>query len=317
MSKLLFDEYPLVILPTLATIIGLNEAIVLQQINYWLNNKCIQTPDHFFEGRYWIYNSYPEWKKQLPFFSERTIQRIILNLEKMGLILSGNFSKDPMKRSKWYTINFAALNALKPDSTTTRHIGTMHPPHDATEVENAPRQIGTIDGDKLARCYTETNLSETTHLSKDKCNALLSPKVSQEKEERACKPRKKEVEHMAQTWNATVSVSGATPTRMHLMSPTTEKLAIEAYTKLQEDGWQELLGIVAGSSFLNGDNDRGFRATFAWVLKSANLEKIMDGFYSPQVTVQNEDARAEKNRLIREENKRIEKMYRGEEHGDE
>lgn len=36
MSKLLLDDEPLVILPKLAAAIGLNEAIILQQLHYWL-----------------------------------------------------------------------------------------------------------------------------------------------------------------------------------------------------------------------------------------------------------------------------------------
>ena len=36
MNNLLIDDYPILVLPKLATEIGLNEAIVLQQIHYWL-----------------------------------------------------------------------------------------------------------------------------------------------------------------------------------------------------------------------------------------------------------------------------------------
>ena len=34
--RLLIDEPPLMVLPSLAAVIGLNEAIMLQQIHYWL-----------------------------------------------------------------------------------------------------------------------------------------------------------------------------------------------------------------------------------------------------------------------------------------
>ena len=34
-TMVLYDRYPLIINPTLAELIGLNEAIVLQQIHYW------------------------------------------------------------------------------------------------------------------------------------------------------------------------------------------------------------------------------------------------------------------------------------------
>ena len=36
MSKLLINERPIMILPTLAVKIGLNESIMLQQVHYWL-----------------------------------------------------------------------------------------------------------------------------------------------------------------------------------------------------------------------------------------------------------------------------------------
>ena len=36
MSKLLIYDNPIMILPTLAQKIGLNEAVILQQIHYWL-----------------------------------------------------------------------------------------------------------------------------------------------------------------------------------------------------------------------------------------------------------------------------------------
>lgn len=38
-SNLLLDEPPLQVMPTLATKVGLNESIVLQQIHYWLKIK--------------------------------------------------------------------------------------------------------------------------------------------------------------------------------------------------------------------------------------------------------------------------------------
>jgi len=39
MSKLLIDEYPLQVLPSLAVIYGLNEAIILQQVHYWIKDR--------------------------------------------------------------------------------------------------------------------------------------------------------------------------------------------------------------------------------------------------------------------------------------
>ena len=52
MSKLLIDENPLVLLPSLAVKIGLNQAIVIQQIHYWL-----QASKTKINNKKWVYNT--------------------------------------------------------------------------------------------------------------------------------------------------------------------------------------------------------------------------------------------------------------------
>ena len=105
--RMLIPEYPLILLPSLAVAIGLNEAIVLQQICYWLS-----TSRHEHEGRIWIYNSYDEWQTQLPFLSRSTIQRTMAKLVESGLILTGKFSKSAFDHRLWYTIDFEKFDAL-------------------------------------------------------------------------------------------------------------------------------------------------------------------------------------------------------------
>ena len=110
-SKLLFDKYPLVINPSLAALIGLNEAIILQQIHYWLvlNKK---TEKNYYEGRYWTYNTYEDWKWQFPFWSMKTIQRTIKKLESKRYIISSNFNSSKMDRTKWYSIDYDEIEKL-------------------------------------------------------------------------------------------------------------------------------------------------------------------------------------------------------------
>jgi uncharacterized phage protein (TIGR02220 family) len=105
---LVTKESPLVILPSLAMKFGLREAIILQQIHYWLTKKGA----HVIEGRKWIYNTYQEWQKQFPFWSDTTIKRSFLNLEKQGLLISGNWNTFKMDKTKWYTINYEKLELL-------------------------------------------------------------------------------------------------------------------------------------------------------------------------------------------------------------
>ena len=107
MSKLLIDDYPILVLPKLATEIGLNEAIVLQQIHYWLGSS-----KHIHDGFNWIYNSYKEWEEQFPFWSNVTIRRTITSLEKQNLIITSNYNKAGFDKTKWYTINYLELEGV-------------------------------------------------------------------------------------------------------------------------------------------------------------------------------------------------------------
>ncbi len=101
-SPLLISEPPLQVLPTLASAIGLNGAIVLQQLHYWL-----QRARHTRDGRQWIYNTYEQWQQQFPWWSVRTLKRIFHNLETAGLVRAGNFNRSALDRTKWYTIDYA------------------------------------------------------------------------------------------------------------------------------------------------------------------------------------------------------------------
>ncbi len=107
-TRLLMDEEPLVILPSLAATIGLNESIVLQQLHYWLERS-----NHIHEGHKWVYNTYEEWQEQFPFWSESTIRRIITKLEKQGLIIAGNFNRSKIDKTKWYRIDYDKLTEIE------------------------------------------------------------------------------------------------------------------------------------------------------------------------------------------------------------
>lgn len=153
MSKLLIDDYPIQVLPKLAEKVGLNEAIILQQIHYWLNSS-----KHNYDGKRWIYNSYPNWAKQFPFWSERTIKRAFGSLEKQDLLYVGNYNRAGFDRTKWYSINYENLNNLVARSSGQNGTTSM------TNCHDAKGQNGTTN----TRDYTEIT-TETTN------NNILSP----------------------------------------------------------------------------------------------------------------------------------------------
>ena len=159
MSNLLLDERPIMVLPKLACEIGLNEAIILQQIHYWLQkSKNIEA------GHKWIYNTYNAWQKQFPFWSIPTIRRTITSLEKQGVLITGNFNKAGFDKTKWYRIDYQKIESMSrrcdQNDQTMRSIWT-----DGADQND---QTNTID-------YTETNTETTTNNNKGQAQPDHAP----------------------------------------------------------------------------------------------------------------------------------------------
>lgn len=149
----------------LAKAIGLNEAIVLNQLHYWIEkNRRANHNSH--DGKYWVYNSYEDWQNNdFEYWSIDTIKRTFTKLEKMGLVISGNYNKLPMDRTKWYTIDYENLEKIA-ESLEKSTIRAKCP--DA-KVQNAPMHDG-----NLHRAIPENTTKE--YLPKNtKLNGLHRP----------------------------------------------------------------------------------------------------------------------------------------------
>lgn len=108
MSNLLFDERPLVVSPKLAVLLGdLDKAVILQQIHYWLERST-----NLKDGYKWVYNSMAEWNKQFPWIAIATLKRKFKSLEDENLLITGNYNRAKFDKTKWYRINYDALNEM-------------------------------------------------------------------------------------------------------------------------------------------------------------------------------------------------------------
>lgn len=180
--RLLIDEPPLQVLPSLALAIGLNEAIVLQQLHYWL-----QRSQHVHEDRRWIYNTYEEWQAQFPFWSLKTVRNVIGSLEKQELVLTGNFNQQSTNRTKWYTIDYNRLDAIAsaqmgksigqnlPDGTGK--LGQMHP---ATLATSSSTETTTETTAREQQQPDEELLLFITSVTKALEDESIAPKVARE-----------------------------------------------------------------------------------------------------------------------------------------
>lgn len=112
-GKVLLNGQPVVIDRILARAIGLNQAIVLQQIHYWLEVNR-RAGRNYHDGSYWTYSTMEEWWKRdfRHLWSYDTLCRIFSRLEDAGLLLVGNYNQIRYDRTKWYTIDYERLEAV-------------------------------------------------------------------------------------------------------------------------------------------------------------------------------------------------------------
>lgn len=160
--NLLINEPPLQVLPTLATEIGLNNAIVLQQVHYWLR---VSTNNR--DGHKWVYKTIDEWHEEFPFWSKRTLERVIQSLEDLEILVAGNYNKLKMDRTKWYRIKYETLHKLQ-GNANRQNDGMQTDKMTESKTTNCQEGIRQNDGnvpDKMAvpitREYTETTTENT------------------------------------------------------------------------------------------------------------------------------------------------------------
>lgn len=169
----LLDEPPILVYPSLAKTMGINKAIIFQQLHFLLNaTKSAQTKNNFVDGRWWVYNSYPQWQRDyFPWLSIGAIKRLFLELEREGLVLSKQSVKSKADRRKWYAIDYTRWEQI----VTTIGTNCDHTPS---------AQIETMDGNKMRRSIVtksaneipETTTETTTEKKQKKKKAFPSKK---------------------------------------------------------------------------------------------------------------------------------------------
>ena len=87
---------------------GTDCATFISHMQYWIA-KNAANERHFYEGRYWTYNSLSALERLFPFWTRRQIERIIRDLKKAGVLLTGHYSKNSYDRTTFYAIDESRL----------------------------------------------------------------------------------------------------------------------------------------------------------------------------------------------------------------
>ena len=254
----LFNENPVVIDRELATVIGLNEAIILQQMQYWIKKS-----EHNFDGKTWIYNSVSQWKKQFPFWSESTIDRTIRSLDKLGLLFIGNYNRDRRDRTKWYSINYSQLDNIMKNAFSQNDECNL------SNCDNAISQVDPMQDVNLTKPLPKITTKITTNNNTSSCDDKS-------------KPEKTDVIDFDLVMDA---YNDAVENRLPQIQKmtTARKNAVKKLLKeLEQPTFQNLANyfydfVDHAKPFYFGENDRGWRADFDYIVRITTYLKFIEG----------------------------------------
>ncbi|KJO77951.1 conserved phage family protein [Enterobacter hormaechei] len=176
--SLLMPSRPIVINPDLAYSIGLNEAIALQQVNYWLKET---TSGLERDGVRWIYNTNEQWLEQFPFWSESTLKRTFTRLKNLGVLKVEQLNKSQRDMTNYYTINYESelldeVKVTKSKSSKCTLPSGQNEPMGEVKVE---RSIGSkrtaLIRSNCTDVLTENTTENTTDIKNPICPVAAQP----------------------------------------------------------------------------------------------------------------------------------------------
>lgn len=176
--SLLLTTRPIVINPDLAYSIGLNEAIALQQVNYWLQET---TSGLERDGERWIYNTTEQWLEQFPFWSESTLKRTFTRLKTLGVLKIEQLNKSQRDMTNYYTINYASslLNEVKVSESKRSKCTSPSGQNDTMEEVKVKRSIRSkrtaVIGSNCTDDPTEITTESTTENKTSSCPEASQP----------------------------------------------------------------------------------------------------------------------------------------------
>ncbi|ELC7432202.1 conserved phage C-terminal domain-containing protein [Enterobacter hormaechei] len=176
--SLLMPSRPIVINPDLAYSIGLNEAIALQQVNYWLKET---TSGLERDGVRWIYNTNEQWLEQFPFWSESTLKRTFTRLKNLGVLKVEQLNKSQRDMTNYYTINYESelLDEVKVTKSKSSKCTLPSGQNEPMEEVKVERSIGSkrtaLIRSNCTDVLTENTTENTTDIKNPICPVAAQP----------------------------------------------------------------------------------------------------------------------------------------------
>jgi hypothetical protein len=96
---------------SIAAKFGVNVAIFLNNIQFWVH-KNMANNKHFYDGKYWTYNSVKAFAVLFPYWTNKQIEKIVKDCFTHGLLEKGNYNHSTYDRTSWYTLTEKSAKLL-------------------------------------------------------------------------------------------------------------------------------------------------------------------------------------------------------------
>ena len=292
-GKLLIDDQPLQVLPSLAKAIGLNEAIFLQQLHYFLRISKNRA-----DGRSWVYNTIKDWQVEFSFWSLKTVQRTIESLEEMGLVLSTDkFNKIKMDKTKWYSIDYEKLSEIQVKNTYSPF--SQNDQMEDAETENAFSQNDQMEDAETENAFSQND--QMTFSQNDQSNNQRDPKTSNNnplplngdlhlgENKKTSKAPSINYSEIAQAYNDCVNCYAVNLPQVADPDNLSDKrkraiknlsaVLLKRFGDGSVDAFRDYFAdfITSAPPFYFGENNRGWKADFEYILRETTLDKVLEG----------------------------------------
>lgn len=171
---------------------GIVEAILLQHIYFWIQKNKANNK-HFYDNNYWTYNSTKAFSELFPYLTERQIKYYLKKLIDLGIIIKGNYNKNPYDRTNWYAISAFGYSILKnslidwtkssnekneivqpiPDINTDINTDSSTNIDNTNNIERYTNKDNNINNNKINKNSKKFNYKDKTYFKDKKLNDLF------------------------------------------------------------------------------------------------------------------------------------------------
>lgn len=171
----------------LAMAIGRDEAIVVNQIEYWLSvfRQQDDKERHFRDGRWWVWNTMNAWVDHFGIYSYNTLNTVFNKLRDRGILLVSNqYNREVFDRTYWYTIDYDRLGAIyaeywegkdRAKSPKSKKGSRKKVVKEVSQPENEPYPISQNLGNAVPNIREDNTIYYSTKITHNNINAVASP----------------------------------------------------------------------------------------------------------------------------------------------